>query len=390
VTAAVDPPPLPGRLTAIDLLRGLVIVIMALDHVRDYVHAASFVSDPTNPATTTLGLYLTRWVTHFCAPTFSFLAGVSVWMQARNKTKAQLSRFLVTRGLWLIALELVVENFGWNWNIPGWALLVLWALGGGMIALAGLIHLPRRVVLAIGVAIIALHDLLDPITPEAFGPFAWLWTLLHVPGLIGDSVFVGYPILPWIGVISLGYGLGDVFELEPARRARLLLATGGAMILAFLVLRGVNLYGDIRPWSVQAEGWRTALSFFNVSKYPPSLDYVLATLGPVFLLLPALERLKGAAAGVLLTYGRVPLFFYILHIWLAHALVTIVGMAMGYPFQTFVGIIADPAPMVKAHWGFDLWAAYLTWIVVLLAMYPLCRWWGQVKATRKDWWLSYL
>ncbi|MDQ0466112.1 putative membrane protein [Caulobacter ginsengisoli] len=379
-----------GRLTSIDLLRGLVIVIMALDHVRDYTHAASFVSDPTNPATTTLGLYLTRWVTHFCAPTFSFLAGVSVWMQARNKTKGELSRFLVTRGLWLIVLELVVENIGWNWNIPGWALIVLWSLGAGMIALAALIHLPRRAVLAIGVAIIALHDLTDGISPGSLGPLAWLWHVLHVPGPIAGNIFVIYPILPWIGIISLGYGLGDIFTLEPARRARLLLALGGAMILAFLVLRGINLYGDIRPWSAQAESWRTVLSFFNVSKYPPSLDFVLITLGPMFLLLPALERLKGAVAGILLTYGRVPLFFFILHIWLAHLLVTAAGMAMGYPFQTFVGVIADPTPMVEAHWGFGLWSAYLTWAVVLLLMYPLCRWWGHVKATRKDWWLSYL
>lgn len=378
------------RLTSIDLLRGLVIVIMALDHVRDYVHAASFVSDPTDPATTTLGLYLTRWVTHFCAPTFSFLAGVSVFMQGRSKSKGELSRFLVTRGLWLIALELVVENIGWNWNIPGWALLVLWALGGGMIALAGLIHLPRRAVLGTAVAIIALHDLLDPIPPQAFGAFAWLWHLLHVPGVVGGNVFIGYPILPWIGVMALGYGLGQVFTLEPERRARILMLTGGAMIAAFLVLRGVNIYGDPRPWKVFAEPMRTALSFFNVSKYPPSLDFVLASLGPVFLILPALEKLKGPAAGILLTYGRVPLFFYILHIWLAHALVTAAGMAMGYPFQTFVGVIADPTPMTKAGWGFGLWAAYLTWIVVLLAMYPLCRWWGGVKASRRDWWLSYL
>lgn len=383
--------PAPYRLAAIDLLRGLVIVIMALDHVRDYVHATSFViGEPTNPATTTLGLYLTRWVTHFCAPTFSFLAGVSVFMQARGKARGELSRFLVSRGLWLIFLELVVENIGWNWNIPGWALLVLWALGGGMIALAGLIWLPRRAVLVVALAIIGLHDLLDPIPPEAFGPLAWLWRLLHVPGLIGDNMFVGYPILPWIGVISLGYALGDIFTLEPARRARILLVAGAAMIAAFLVLRGINIYGDPRPWTVMAEPSRTAFSFFNVSKYPPSLDFVLATLGPVFLVLPALEKLKGPAAAILLTYGRVPLFFYILHIWLAHALVTAAGMAMGFPFKTFVGVIADPTPMVEAHWGFGLWAAYLTWAVVLAIMFPLCRWWGGVKARRKDWWLSYL
>lgn len=385
-----ETPPAGRRLNSIDLLRGLVIVIMALDHVRDYVHATSFVSDPTDPATTTLGLYLTRWVTHFCAPTFSFLAGVSVFMQSRGKTMGQLSRFLVTRGLWLIALELVVENIGWNWNIPGWALLVLWALGGGMIALAGLIHLPRRAVLVIALVIIGLHDLLDPIPPQAFGSLAWLWHLLHVPGVVGGNVFVGYPILPWIGVISLGYAVGDIFTLEPERRRRILLVAGTAMIAAFLVLRGINLYGDPRPWKAFAEPMRTALSFFNVSKYPPSLDFVLATLGPVFLLLPALEKLKGWAADFLLTYGRVPLFFYILHIWLAHALVTAVGMAMGYSFKTFVGVIADPTPMVEAHWGFGLWAAYLTWAVVLALMFPLCRWWGGVKARRRDWWLSYL
>jgi uncharacterized membrane protein len=364
---------------------------MALDHVRDYVHAASFVSDPTDPATTNLALYLTRWVTHFCAPTFSFLAGVSVWMQARNKTKAQLSGFLVTRGLWLIGLELVVENFAWNWNFPSWALMVLWSLGAGMIALAALIHLPRRAVLVIAVLILGLHNLLDGIRPEAFGGLAWIWRLLHgPPGPMGGGFFILYPILPWIGVISLGYGLGGLFDLPAERRATVLLRLGAAMILTFIVLRWLNLYGDPRPWSVQAEPLRTAFSFFNLTKYPPSLDFVLATLGPIFLLLPALERLKGRAAEMLLTYGRVPLFFFILHIWLAHALVTVVGMAMGFPFQTFVGIIADNTPMVQAHWGFGLWAAYLLWIAVLMIMYPLCRWWGQVKASRKAWWLSYL
>lgn len=383
--------PASGRLTSIDLLRGLVIVIMALDHVRDYVHAASFVSDPTDPATTSLGLYLTRWVTHFCAPTFAFLAGVSVWMQARTKTKGELSRFLVNRGLWLIALELVVENFGWNWSFPSWALMVLWSLGAGMVALAALVHLPRRAVLVIGLAIIGLHNLLDGIQPEALGGAGWFWRLLHgPPGPLGAGFFILYPILPWIGVMSLGYGLGGVFDLPAERRAKALLAMGGAMILAFLALRLANLYGDPRPWSVQANALRTAFSFFNVTKYPPSLDFVLATLGPMFLLLPALERLKGWAADTLLTYGRVPLFFFILHIWLAHALVTATGMAMGHPFETFIGVVADPTPMVEAHWGFGLWAAYLTWAVVLALMFPLCRWWGGVKARRNEWWLSYL
>lgn len=385
------------RIQSVDLLRGLVIALMALDHVRDFFHVSGYALDPLDPAQTTPLLYATRWITHLCAPTFVMLAGVSAYLQfARGKDTATLSRFLLTRGLWLVALELTVIGFGWSFWVPWMIFLqVIWAIGWSMVGLAALVWLPRVAVLAIGIAIVAGHNLLDPITPEQLGGFSLLWQALHAGGPIivgGQPIGIfAYPILPWFGIMAFGYGLGAVF-LAPAReRDRTLLMLGAAMIAGFLALRFFNHYGDPAPWSAQSDAVKTAMVFLDVQKYPPSLDYALATLGIMLFLTPALERLRGPAAHFLRTFGAVPLFAYVLHIYLAHALTIIAhaaaGRSPGGYLNLFYNIFVDQTALQGN--GFPLPVTYLAWALVLAILYPLCRWWGKVKRTRRDWWLSY-
>lgn len=379
------------RLVSVDILRGLVVILMALDHNRDFFHAEAWIADPTAPATSNLAVYATRWITHFCAPTFVLLAGMSAYIQGRaGKTRRELAGFLLSRGAWLMLLEVSVLNFAWNFSFPGFGLQVIWALGLCMVVLAGMVWLPRWAVLAVGVILIAGHNLLDPIEPKDLGALSSLWTALHEGGPALGAGFVVYPVLPWIGVMALGYGLGPILFEEPAKRRRMLTIIGLSMIGAFFVIRGINLYGDPSPWTVHAEPIRTGFSFLAVQKYPPSLDYILITVGPGLVLLPVLERAKGWFADILLVYGRAPLMFYIAHIYLVHALALTVGLAMGFEAEIFVAVMADPSGMVKADWGFPLWVVYLFWLLVLALLYPLCRWWGELKQRRTDWWLSYL
>lgn len=379
-----------SRFDAIDILRGVVICLMVLDHVRDYFHASGqfdpMLLDRTNPA-----LLATRWITHFCAPTFVFLAGVSAFLQRANgKTTADLSRFLVTRGLWLILLELTVVGIAWQF-VPALAFLqVIWAIGWGMVAMAALVWLPVRAVLAVGVAIIVGHNLLDPIPAEALGAGAPLWNFLHEAAFtkVGAlPVLFGYPVLPWIGVMAFGYGVGRVFTLPEAQRRRTLLVLGLSMTAAFLALRGVQVYGDPRPWAVQDALWKTIGDFVNVQKYPPSLDYVLMTLGPVLALIPALERLKGPVAAFFLPFGRAPLFVYVLHIYLAHGAAWLISVLMGYPPTALINPFFTGIP---DGWGFSLLATYGVWALMLAILYPLARWFADVKRRRRDWWLGYL
>ncbi|RZJ96552.1 MAG: DUF1624 domain-containing protein [Brevundimonas sp.] len=379
------------RLDALDLLRGIVICLMVLDHVRDYFHASG-AFDPMDVTQSNPALYLTRIITHFCAPTFVLLAGVSAFLQKANgKTTANLSRFLLTRGLWLIVLELTVVNIGWQF-VPALVFLqVIWAIGWSMVALSALVWLPWRAVLAIGVVIIAGHNLLDGIAPEAFGAAAPLWNFLHVANIVpvaGVPVLFAYPVLPWMGVMAFGYGIGRVFLLPEAQRRRMLVTLGLSMVAAFIVLRGLQLYGDPRPWAVQDAPWKTVGDFLNVLKYPPSLDYVLMTLGPVLALIPALERLKGPVAAFFLPFGRVPLFVYVIHIYLAHALSMLLGVLMGYPAAAFINPFFGG--MAPAGWGIPLLGVYAVWALVLAILYPLGRWFSGVKARRRDWWLGYL
>ena len=398
------------RITEIDMLRGLVIVLMVLDHARDYLFSGSFSGNPLDPATTTPWLYATRWITHLCAPTFVLLAGVSAYLQhAKGKAPAQLSLLLCTRGLWLIVLELTVIGFGWSFSVPWLPFMqVIWAIGWSMIVLAGLIWLPRMAVLAIGLVIVCGHNLLDPITPQQLGSFGMLWQVLHT----GGPVFVGqqpvallaYPLLPWFGVIACGYGMGALFLQERGQRDRTIMLLGLGMLAAFLVLRGFELYGDPAPgqnfgpfgagasWRDQPTLGAQIMAFMNVQKYPPSLQFLLATLGIVFSLWPLLARFRGPLASVFNTFGSVPFFFYVLHIYLVHVVAIIANAAAGRDVRGMFNYMVNGftgSPLVQ-ELGFSLPWVYVGWLVVLALLYPLCLWFQGVKARRRDWWLSYL
>jgi uncharacterized membrane protein len=385
-----------ARIQSIDLLRGAVMIIMALDHVRDYFHKDAFLFDPMDLAQTNGALFFTRWITHLCAPVFVFLAGTSAFMVGSRKGKKELSAFLLKRGLWLIVLEFTVVNFSWFFNIE-FSLLVLtviWALGLGMVLLAGAIHMPFKALLVLGLLLVAGHNLLDGIDPTTD---TVLWSLLHEQGAYPMGrffVFVGYPILPWAGIMFLGYCFGSLYvpSFDAARRKKLLLQLGLGMIAAFVIIRFTNVYGDPNPWSSQPRGALfTFLSFMNVTKYPPSLLYALATLGLAMLFLSFAEKFTGKLWQYVTALGRVPMFYYILHIYLIHLLGLAAAIATGFDasdmvFNTWV----TSSPNLKGY-GFPLFVSYLVWIGVVLALYPLCLWYDRYKIKHREyWWLSYL
>lgn len=378
------------RLLSIDLLRGSVMVLMVLDHVRDYLMSGRV--DPTNLAMTTPALFFTRWITHVCAPTFIFLAGASAFLAGnRGKTRGQLSRFLVKRGLWLILLEQTWVNFCLTFTVPHVILaLILWAIGWSMIALAGLIYLPRAVLGVFAVGLIAFHNLLDGVRVANPGLGSLVWHLLHEPGFLplpgGISILEGYPLIPWVGVMAAGYAFGPWLLLPRERQSRLFLALGGGLILGFVGLRALNVYGDPRPWSIQETPILTAMSFLNCLKYPPSLLYLLMTLGPAILALSWLDRLPGVLAGPLATFGRVPLFFFLLQWPVAHGLGVAVAALKGAP----VGWLFDPTPFQTPE-GYDnsLATVYLCWVVAIAILYFPSRWFADVKRRSRAAWLSY-
>ncbi|HKP35749.1 MAG TPA: heparan-alpha-glucosaminide N-acetyltransferase domain-containing protein [Pyrinomonadaceae bacterium] len=415
-TGPVDPEPATTprkRLDSIDLLRGIVMVIMMLDHTRDFVHSGAFQFDPTDLKQTTIAVFLTRWITHYCAPIFVFLAGTGAYLQfMRGKSKAHLSKFLLTRGLWLILLEVTLVRFGVFFNLDYRFLgffQVIWVIGISMVILAGLIHLPLKLIGFFGVAMIFLHNLLDgfhvagwqgPNSPiPGFG--AKLWILLHDPFKLfpllpfsSPVIFVVYNIIPWVGVMAAGYAFGAVYRFEVARRRRWLLTIGTTATALFLVLRAINIYGDPARWSGQKNFVFTVLSFINTTKYPPSLLFLLMTLGPAMLALVLFEsgiNLLGALRKILVTFGRVPLFFYLLQWYTAHGIGIIIGLIAGQPvaWQWESPISKFSHPPIPGI-GFRLWVVYLCWIAGVLMLYPLCKWFAGVKARRKDWWLSYL
>lgn len=378
------------RIDGIDLLRGLVIVLMVLDHVRDFFHITALTADPLAMDSRDPALFATRWITHLCAPTFVFLAGVSIHLQKTGgKARPELTRFLLTRGGWLIVLELTLVTVGFNF---GWFafMQVIWAIGASMILMAGLIWLPGRVVLALGAVIVVGHQLLAPINPPDLGALAPVWWATMEFGLFPPGGLMAYPVAPWLGVMMLGYGLGGVLTLEARARTRVVLMLAAGALVAFVVIRALNNYGDPRPWSVQDSGLWTAMSFINVSKYPPSLDYVLVTLGVALAVLPLLERLRGPVASVLLTFGRTPLFTYLLHIYIAHGLAVLVGALMGVPASAFTDFLADPSRLQTAEWGVGLPMVYAMWALTLALLYPLSRWFEGLRRRRRDWWLGYL
>ncbi|MBM0107197.1 DUF1624 domain-containing protein [Steroidobacter sp. S1-65] len=380
------------RLDAIDLLRGLVIVLMVLDHVRDYVHEPAFVFSPTDLTQTSPILFMTRWITHLCAPTFVFLAGVSIFMQRANgKAPADLSTFLLTRGLWLIVLEFSLIGFGFNWGPPLAFMQVIWAIGASMILMAAVVRLPAHAVLALGVAIVVGHQWLASLVDAAqLGMWTQAWFMTMQPGpTLFLRGFIPYPVIPWFGVMCLGYGLGFIFRQAPGPRRRSVLTLALGFLAAFIALRAINGYGDPAPWSVQSSAIMTVLSFINVSKYPPSLMYVLVTLGVSMLLFLALERVAGPLRNVLLAFGRTPLFTYVLHIYVAHSVALIIGVLGGLPAFWYFDFLSRFSGATRGY-GYTLPVVYLTWVAVLLMLYPLSSWFARVKRERRDWWLSYL
>lgn len=382
-----------GRVHAIDLLRGLVIIVMALDHVRDYFSMTPFT--PEDLSQTWPELFFTRWITHFCAPVFVFLSGTSAWLYRYNRgvSKHELARFLLTRGLWLVVVEITWVTFSWQFGYNFLILQVIWVIGLSMIILAALIYLPTLFILVIGLIAVGGHNVLDGITAASWGDHAWVWMFLHEQnyqpfqfGPLGGAFF-GYPLIPWFGVMALGYVAGAWFEQPAEVRRRCFAWLGLIMIALFLVLRGTNLYGNPTPWAVDERGvlW-SVISFFNTNKYPPSLSYLLMTLGPALLFIPLLERWRGRFASIVEVFGKAPFFFYVLHLPVIH----LAGSAWQY-----LSLKALVNPMMPANTWPDayepnLFRAYLAWVVIVMVLYWPCRWFMNLRRRNKAWWLSYL
>jgi uncharacterized membrane protein len=400
------------RLTCIDALRGLVMIFMALDHTREYFGDLRLVPEDLSAPDACPGLFLTRWITHFCAPTFMFLAGVSAWMYGRKvQNKRKLAVFLFTRGTWLIFLEFTVIYFGWMQSI-GIAppmFIVIAAIGASMIALSALIFLPYWLLVGLGVGIVLLHNLLD--VYQASGDFAWVWMFIHESGYYEPWNFIiGYPILAWVGVITLGYVFGRILELERASRRRLCVGIGAGCCLAFVILRGFNLYGEPTPWTDQTSYVFGILSILNCTKYPPSLAFLLMTLGPALIVLAAfdrapapadssnssnsiLSRLRSGGMKVLLVFGQVPLFYYVVHLYLIHSSSRLwYWIARGEPISGLQ--VAYSTFFHNQDWpsiyGFGLPVIYTAWVLMLLILFPLCLWFRERKRKGKSWFWSYL
>jgi len=380
------------RIESIDLLKGLVMVIMALDHVRDYFHAWSFLNDPTDPINSTLPIFFTRFITHFCAPTFCFLAGTSAFMVGKRKSKTELSSFLLKRGLWLVFIELTIVNFGWFFDIQfrNPILVVIWSLGISMIVLAGLIHLPKKIILLFSLLLIFGHNLLDTIHFEN----NLFWSILHEPGYFPNlKLYVGYPIVPWAAVMSLGYYFGTFYDstFDPGKRKRLFNIIGICALLLFILLRITNFYGDSILYKDYETTAKDLISFFNPSKYPPSLLYLLMTLGTALLFLANAEKLKGKVVDFFSTFGRVPFFYYILHLYLIHLIALLFAGLSGFSWDSYILTTWMTNASALKGFGFPLWVVYAVWIAVILLLYPLCKKFDTYKQSHKEkWWLSYL
>ena len=370
----------PARIVSVDVLRGLVMAVMALDHTRDFFSNTGFnPRDVTEPA-----LFLTRWVTHICAPTFIFLAGLSAFLYGRGRKVRDLSRFLLIRGLWLILIDFTLIKFGWRFEFDLFRMTggIIFVIGISMIALAALVWLPRWVIAGLTLIMIAGHNMLDSIRADELGGASWAWRLLHEPGRIylgdGAPLYVLYPLIPWIGVMAAGYLLGPVMQLDARPRQRILFQLGAAITLGFIILRATNLYGDPAPWMIQETWLGTLLSFLNCEKYPPSLLYLMMTLGPALMLLAAFEHAKGSFARILAVFGQIPFFYYIIHIYLIHLL------AVATAFAMTGDLVRTP------EIDLSLVGVYLVWLLVLVLLYPVCRWFSELKSSRRGWWWSYL
>ncbi len=397
-----------SRIDSIDILRGLVMVIMALDHVRDFFHKAvvegsgDVATGPTDLDHTTPALFFTRWITHFCAPIFVFLAGSSAYLLSLKKSKRELSAFLIKRGLWLLIVEVVIITLGWTFN-PFYNFIILqviWAIGMSLILLGLLVYLPFNAIFIIGLIIVFGHNLLDyPAVSEGVKG-GWIPDLLYFTKFsiynIDNShlVLIVYAFLPWTGVMMLGYCFGKLFgpEMDPVRRKKILVLMGAGLLLLFVLLRSINLYGDPIPWSSHPRGSAfTFLSFININKYPPSLDFLSVTIGGGILVLALLEGTRNAVTNFFRIYGRVPMFYYILHFYLIHLLVVIGFFLQGF---TTNQIVSPDMPFLfrPGTFGYPLGTVYLIWTLVVLLLYPLCRKYDRYKTanSNKKWWLSYL
>jgi uncharacterized membrane protein len=388
------------RLESIDIVRGLVIVIMALDHVRDYFNFGGEVDPMANP-NVGFAIFFTRWITHFCAPAFVFLAGTSAGLMALRKTQSALAAFLFTRGVWLIFVELFVVATAWSFapggveqlgGRVGLVMQVIWAIGASMVVLAGAQFLGQRVCLTIGAAIVVGHNLLDAVWPATGGVFdfghPW-WVAMHAQMAIAGGPFVFamvYPLLPWTGVMLLGFGAAPLF-LEPApRRTARLLAWGAAATAAFLVLRWIGMYGEPNAWEIQGSASGTLIDFLNVTKYPPSLLFLLMTLGPAAILSAFADRAADSIKRALIVFGRAPFAFYVAHLYLIHSLAVVFGVIQGFDATQFLTY----GFFFPKGYGVGLPGTYGVWLFVVAILYPFCKWVGAMKDRRRDWWLSYL
>ncbi len=401
-TAASEAPTEPmtiGRVAAIDVLRGIVVVLMAIDHVRVYSGVPAGGPDP--------GVFFTRWITHFVAPVFVFLAGTAAYLYgAKVGNKRQLARFLLTRGAFLLLLEMTVIRFSWTFNFDyGTYMLagVIWVIGWSMTALAGLAFLPTKAVAAVGLVIIFGHNLIPALLAPAreslqSSGLSWLFQLLYFGGGIqfgqgGPTLAILYVLIPWVGVMAAGYAFGALYQLPPERRTRLLYQIGGAAVVLFIALRFTDVYGDPRPWRAENPGgaWPTARAFLNTAKYPASLSFLLMTLGPAILLLPLLERVSNSVTKVFEVFGRVPMFYYLLHIPLIHALACVVSLARTGSVNPWLfgnHPLWPPDQPVGYRWSLGL--LYLVTLIAVTILYFACRWYGRVKSTRPRAWMKYI
>ncbi len=389
----------PKRLVSIDLVRGFVMVVMALDHVRHAFHADAFLYEPTDLSHTSTILFFTRWITHFCAPVFVFLAGISAYLYGVNKTKRELAYYLFTRGLWLVFAELFIVGLGQSFNpsYPYFNLQVIWAIGISMMALSALIFLNRRLMLLIAILLIAGHNLLDGVHVPDHGVLAFFWSVLHEPGVftIGRfTIFVMYPLIPWIGIMAIGYYLGFLFSshFDQEKRIRTLVVLGFIFTAAFYFMRVFNIYGDPAEWVAQKNISFSLLSLLNVTKYPPSLLYTLMTLGPALIFLAIAEIPLNGFSEKLVVFGRVPFFYYVVHIYLIHLLAMAAAVISGFHGTDMIlSTKMNLTPALKGY-GFNLFTVYLVWIGLVFLLYPCCKWYYAYKranmSSRR--WLSYI
>ncbi|GAB3923250.1 DUF1624 domain-containing protein [Mucilaginibacter myungsuensis] len=390
----METPALPvqtSRIHSIDILRGIIMVIMALDHVRDFYSNATF--DPLDLSKTSVIFFMTRFITHFCAPTFIFLSGTSAFLSlSKKKTKKEASLFMLSRGLWLLFLEMTIISFGWQVDTGFHTIFaqVIWAIGWSMVIMSVLIFLEPIYVGIIGLILIFGHNAFDGIKSASFGEGKFLWMFLHEQNFYQISsdrgIFFLYPLIPWVGVMAAGYAFGTLFKFGPDKRQALFIKIGLASILLFLILRGLNIYGDPFPWQHQSVWWKNILAVLRVQKYPPSLAYLLITLGVSITALGLLERTDNKVSRIFTVFGRVPMFYYILHIYLIHGSQIIGALLSGVTKQQ----LEQGGPGKPNPFGFDLWAVYLIWFTVVFILYWPCRWFMKVKQRRKEWWLSYL